>query len=557
MAKIMLISLISQAMQGMLLAEDYPSEYTGPGFRDYLDGKIANGYSIDEFSSINVNREDWKNKMNMLSQMLGFSYQAMPESSYTTSSTANEQGDNSYILNREVATRNQQRNKLAAAEGEFNYIPFSDGKIEYFKDGQVSKIEKERVVDEFGNLSLKNTKNMKYNEKRLLAGYEAEVKDNLGNISLVTWYGVEYTPDSVFYGDEDTNANKNISEYYTKEIDPSGNVKITHWKAQKIDGKLVSSFTQKIEDEIYGTVDFTRTDIVYEKGKKEQPASYHEEGITADGLTYVLDRTDVTYTDDDQVAGYHETTGQTFPDGLERTIVTDAEFSYLKVSKQFGEDVKEKDPDRLLGSIITTSTGNADGSFKTETTRTSYVYDDSKDLISGSATSEFSGHEAHWLEEATQELKEGVNFKGSATTTFETLFGEPMAKQTSSTTQYFGPTDGSLLSTEETERSYTNGLANNLRRLLSTSDHSVTTYTKFDSQGKQKYSVQDIITTYIHAENGNLIDAKGIGTGSGYELTDNGWMVFDSDIAADYSVYIGEAMQDHYQEIKNYKPQQK
>jgi len=132
-----------------------------------------------------------------------------------------------------------------------------------------------------------------------------------------------------------------------------------------------------------------------------------------------------------------------------------------------------------------------------------------------------------------------------------------MAKQTSSITQYFSPTDGSLLSTEETERSYTNGLVNNLRRLLSTSDHAVTTYTKFDSQGKQQYSVQDIITTYIHAENGNLIDATGTGTGSGYELTDNGWMAYDSDITVDYSIYLGEAMQDHFREIKNYKPQQK
>ena len=131
-----------------------------------------------------------------------------------------------------------------------------------------------------------------------------------------------------------------------------------------------------------------------------------------------------------------------------------------------------------------------------------------------------------------------------------------MAKESYSTTQYYSPGDGSLVSTQETTRSFTNGLVNNLRRLLSTSDHSVTTYTKTDPDGNPQYSLNDVITDYIHAENGNLVDAIGIGTGSGYLLTEDGWMAYDSDISADYSIYLGEAMQDHYQEVKDYKPKQ-
>ncbi|MBU4346647.1 MAG: hypothetical protein KKH29_04905 [Candidatus Omnitrophica bacterium] len=582
----------------LLLAEDYPAGYLGPGHREYLSGKIQEGYHVEKFTKNDRRQKERVDKRNQVEEILVSSYQATPQSSNGISDVAILEKDNSQKLNAEIALRRQQREKGAAAGGEFTYIPYSDGKKVYFKDGLPARIENEKIPDEFGNLNIKNTYNMKYNGKRLLTSYEADVQDNLGNISHLSWYGASYTADSVYYGGKDTTANKNLGEYWLKETDSAGNVKLTHWNALSYAGKLLSAFSQTIEDSIYGNLSFTRTNITYAGGDPDQASSYHEEGIGTDGLTYSLDRTSITYNGKDQLTGYREEKSTLYPAPEDnptlqpenRTVKTivDAKFEYINGGQQVGPDIEEPEPDKLLKSIITATTENPDGSFRTETTTTTYDYN--AQLTKASGNSLFFGQEASWFEytdleghtlsrgedkdgkvtysyvdpdtletvivpeeEVTATLKDGNKYSGTSKIQYEVPYGKPMMKQVNSVVSYYHPESLDLLRTEESTLTYNNGLVNNLPRVLSTQEHTEITYPMTDPKGNPQIGIKDITTTYIYAENGNLLDAQGLGTGLGYELTDDGWMGYTSEINIDYEVILGEAKQKHSEERKDYK----
>ena len=149
----------------LLLAEDYPSGYLGSGYREYLSGKIQNGYYVEVFTKMDMRQKERVNKRNQVEGILNFSYQATPESNYGILAHQAEQKENSDNLKTEIATQEQEREQVASANIEFNYIKYSDGKIAYFKDGLASSVYNERVIDEFGNVNIKNTYNMKYNDK--------------------------------------------------------------------------------------------------------------------------------------------------------------------------------------------------------------------------------------------------------------------------------------------------------------------------------------------------------------------------------------------------------
>jgi hypothetical protein len=168
---------------------------------------------------------------------------------------------------------------------------------------------------------------MKYSEDRLLTGYDATVKDNLGNVSRMAWSG-KYTADSIFYGSDDTNANKRFSEYTVVEYDPAGNMRTTEWHAGYYDGKMLRDFNECIDDKVYGRATFSRTNITYHDNDPKEMFSYHEEGFGTDGLFYETDRTDTTYNDKDQVTTYYEETWKTQIDGTKTKSTVDAELTY-------------------------------------------------------------------------------------------------------------------------------------------------------------------------------------------------------------------------------------
>ena len=576
-----------------LWAEDYPQGYLGNGYREYLSGKIQNGYYVEVFNKMDMRQKERVDKRNQVEEILNFSSQAGPESANTILVGQFQQKETAENLKKEIAEVRQQREKVASAQTEFSYIKYSDGKTEYFKDGLATRVEDERVVDEFGNTSIKSTFNMQYNDRRLLTSYEATSKDNLGNTSRLFWYGVSYTLDSVFYGNKDTRANKNINDYYTKEIDSAGNVKLTHWTALNYEGKLLRAFSQTIEDSIYGTATFKRSHINYENNNPERPSSYREEGIGTDGLAYRLDRTKITYNNKDQLSGYHEESITTQIDGNKIKSVVDAQFRYLDVPNPFGRDVEESHADILLESIFTATTHNSDGSKRTETTKTTYNYDGNNQLIDASAQSDFVGQEAEWYEyvdlsgqlltrnedengnitysykdpdsletvfvpesQVGAFLREGNQYTGSAQTQYEILYGKPMAKQTDSHILYYGQNivNDELLYVEDSAITYNNGLVNNLQRVLGSQENTNVRRPLLDFENKYQED-KEINITYSYDAKGNLITAQGTGKGGGWEYSEEkGWYgKFVSTITAEYKIILGKALRITYDEDKDYE----
>jgi len=356
----------------LLWAEDYPAGFLGPGYREYLSEKKQNGYYVTVFTAIDLYQKERVNKRNQIEEILSFASQAAPQSANGILTAEYIHKYNAYNLKREVAQQRMQREGVASAQVEsgFRYLPHSDGKIEYFKDGLLIRVENERVVDAFGNLNIKNTYNMQYNDKRLLKSYESDLTDDLGNTTHLYWHGATYTGDSVFYGGPDTVVNKNILGYYLKQIDPKGNETLIHWNALSYEGKFLRAFSESVEDKVNGNVSFTRTNITYADNDLGRVGSYHEEGIGTDNLAYTLERTNISYNGKDQLTGYHEVITTTEIDGTKTKTTVDAKFKYLGVAQQFGPDVEEPDPDRLLESTTTQIMENADGSIKTETTTT-------------------------------------------------------------------------------------------------------------------------------------------------------------------------------------------
>jgi len=570
-----------------LWAEDYPAGFLAPGYRDYILQKTQDGYYVDIFTRIDLRQKERVSKRNQLEDILGYSYQATPLAANGIVSAEYQQKYNIDDVKRVIIQTRQERNKVASANyaSGYIYLPYSDGKIEYFKDGLAIRIENERVVDEIGNVSHKNTYNMQYNEKRLLTSYEASLQDTLGNITKLSWSGT-YTADSVFYGGPKTKANKNISGYTLQEIDSAGNLKISRWDALSYEGKLLCAFSQTIEDSLYGKTSFTRSQITY-AGDPAQMTSYHEEGIGTDNLAYTLDRTDIAYNAKEQITGYHEEITSTQIDGKQVKTKTDAQFKYLDLGNNFGSDV-EPDPDRLSETIMTTTTENPDGSTRTDTSSTTYYYNAAGQLTGTSGQGQFNGRETKWYEykdlaghllsrsvdkdglvtytyvdpdtkntvsvsenQVTATLKDGKEFKGTQTSEvqFEDTFGRPMAKKGDYVTVYLDPTDNGIIKIEHSTINYTNGLVNNLPRLLSSQEYTITSSAQLDPDNTRK-EIRDISTVYQYDDKGNLIGAQGIGVGSGWEYSgEKGWSgKYTSIITIEYEIVLGKALRKAYTE---------
>jgi len=590
-----------------LFAEDYPSGYLEPGYRKYLGDKIREGYYVEVFVDLENRQKERVEKRKQIEDIVSDSYQANLSSAQEIIKTNNEKSRSSQEIDWSVKESQNQAERVATAQTEFKYIKYSDGKIVKSTDGLPTTIENERVLDEFGNLSIKNTYNMKYNDKRLLTSYEATLKDNLGNITQIYVYGIEYSSDSIFYGGYETKANRNEMEKYIQEIDSAGNVRLTHWKALEYDGKMLRAFHQDIEDSIYGENSFTRTNITYENDSKGFPTrvkSYHEEGIGTDGLSYTSERKNITYNGKDQVIGYYEEVITTNIDASQTRTINSAQFKYLNVPHQFGPDVEEPDPDMLSESIITTTIVNPDGSEKTETTTTKYDYDSNQRLVSASGYSIFLGQEAKWYEytdtqghilsrnvnddgyvtysyvdpdtletvivpadQVTATLRDGDKYKGSSDIQYEILAdGRPAVKQVSSSISYYGQNikPDELIRIEETTTIYNNALLSYTNdetgltfykvQVLDTQEHTETTYPLTDPENNHK-TILDISTTYFYDEKGNLIDTKGEGSKTGWEYSDERgwWGRHTSKITVEYDVILGKAVRTVYDEEKDYE----
>ncbi len=576
------------------LASEIASDNVVNGYYDYLGEKIHYGYNVNAFTKNNTLLRQRIERLKRMEDAAKNAENITPESIRAIRTLNQEEEKSYYEHNQMIATEERGAKRTASRIGEFKYIPHSDGSIEYFKNGLVDRVLNQRVVDTFGNVSYENTYNMKYNDKRLLISYEADEKDSLGNVTHIKWQGAKYAPGSVFYATKDTNAYKNLIEYHTQETDAFGNTKRIDYKADEYSGKLTTKYTMDTYDSVYGKTHFTRSNITYIDNDPDKVKSYHEEGVSADGRSYSLDRYGITYNDKNQVTGYKETKAiYDYNGSLISKVTTEAHFTYKDVPQQFGNDVQTPDPDRLESSTITTVESNIDGSAKKETDTTYYDYDSNLNLVNAQETKEFSGQEANWYQytdseghtlsryenadgtitysyidpetmkqvivssdDVTATLKDGDLFKGTSRVKYEIVYGKPMAQQESSQTFFYGAhiSDGELKRVENTVVTYENGLVDNTRRVISQESETRTSYPLIDPDGTHT-GYRDIKTTYVYDENAHLIDAYGEGTGSGYEYSDTkGWYGnYTSSITVDYDVILGRALQTDYKENKDYQ----
>ena len=196
-------------------AADYLIGFIGPGHQEYLHNKIRQGYYVEVFADLDIRQKEQVQKKNQLKALVFDAYQANVDSAYGILEHDYQRAKNAQVLNWTIRQDINRNKQVAATNTEFKYIKHSDGKIVRFTNGLVTSIENERIVDQFGNVSIRDTFNMEYNDKRLLTGYEASISDSLGNVTQIYCYGIEYTDDSVFYGGYGTSAPKNARQERT------------------------------------------------------------------------------------------------------------------------------------------------------------------------------------------------------------------------------------------------------------------------------------------------------------------------------------------------------
>lgn len=593
-------------MWGLIFSSSYSNTYAtiDETYENYLEERVVEGYNIEDFERIETINKERVDKRNQIEKLLSSAQNTLPYSFSTIRGLQRETLSNFDNFNREIILRKNQAKQILSRISDFKYIPYSDGSKVYFRNRLTSRIENERIVDEFGNVSYKNTYDMKYNEKGLLISYKADITDKLGNINHIEWSGAKYTPDSVMYGGPDTNANKNILEYRIKETDSAGNIVETYWQTSGYEDKLPTEVQMRIIDSVYGERQFIRYNLVYDGNRTDRVISYYEEGTDTNGLRYELKRIHTSYTEKtelNQVKSYLEVKTVYNEDGTVREkITTEANFTYEPVPNQFGPDVKNPDPDRLLKSVITVTTESTDGAKRTETTTTNYEYDTNNRLVNAYGYSGFIGQEAKWYEytdnqghtlvrttendkdayfyinpetlnkvyvpedEITVTLKNGNKYKGSSEIKYEIREdGRPLVKQIETSTAYYGRNIApeELQRIEKTTVVYDNKLVTydadtsfSRIQIQGRTDHTEITFPLLDPDNSHT-TVRDMEYRYKYDSKGNLEDVilvSGVAKGWEYQSTKGWYGRYISTITEDYSVILGKPIRTDSWEIKDY-----
>ncbi|MBK9694669.1 MAG: hypothetical protein IPO76_04640 [Elusimicrobia bacterium] len=269
-------------------------------------------------------------------------------------------------MNADVEMRRARFSQKFAAAGGFQYRTFADGKRMWFKNGRVSRIENEKIVDAFGNTHRQDTTDMVYDKRGNLLSSKTETRDANGHITVKRWQGTysnvpgrdrlasftESAWDPL--GNESRlersglvwdAEGKNLLSYSEKATDPYGAVSTrrvwdsTHDK----DGNLLSF---KEESETKGVKSFREwfgasyKSAGKKKGKDEwQLTSYQEKTTDAQGRETAREWGETKYDDKGALREYTEKT--TGPDGETATKTWgDAEFDRHGNLTFFRETIK-------------------------------------------------------------------------------------------------------------------------------------------------------------------------------------------------------------------------
>ncbi len=111
------IVTIAGSLGTYVRAEDYPAGYLGNGYREYLSGKISQGYIAEVFTKIDLRMKERINRRNEVETMVSASYQAATTSINGIFAAQSEIAHNFEATMKEIDMQKQQREKGAAQWG--------------------------------------------------------------------------------------------------------------------------------------------------------------------------------------------------------------------------------------------------------------------------------------------------------------------------------------------------------------------------------------------------------------------------------------------------------
>ncbi len=568
---------------------------SGASSWDYLSQKISYGYYVEVYSHFDALAKSKVDRRNGIEDLVVASYGTDAKANLAIADVKFNQDYAQHVMATEFAQRSGRGTQIANTYTLNTYLPHSDGSVEYFKDGLLARVDNQRSVDEFGNVSIKNLYNFEYDlDRRLMLKHEYDTTDSRGLKTHGT-FTCSYTADSVFYGSDETNANKHYASYTVTETDSTGRVITTTWTAGVYEGKYLRDFTQTNFDSKEGTSTFKRFNIQY--SAPGQISSYDETGVGnhiegEDGtnvpFTYTLSRTNITYYGG-QVAGYDEVRYD-MPANMEEAdfdadlskwvkTTTHVTMEYLDVPSQFGEDV-DPDAPRLKKTTIVSHTEKPDGSYDDSTAVTEYTYDNTYTLTGGTIHTEMSGRGSETIEytftdkdgtthiltrtekdgvvkftytdedgnevevaeaDVVTEIKPAADYSGYTDTVLEIVSGTPMAKTTTSHTEFRGIADdpengtkaGDIIRVEDSTVTFTNSVVGYFPRVISSTEVTTTGFPVTDPDNEHQ-SKKSITTTFTYDANGFLTGASGEGYEESWSYSsEQGW---NTHIYAKYTV---------------------
>jgi len=185
----------------------------------------------DQFEFIEARErylQERENKLNLIGQeLIQRNHKIIEEQSRSFQEAIEVQK----LIERQAANRvegkaKEIQNRLARA-GE-RYVLYKDGKKVTSKAGVTIRIENEKITGKLGNVSVRNTTEMTYNDKRVLVGYQQTVEDSFGNVTRLEWIGGTYWR----RGDQATDSRKvagKLASYSETIKQPTGLVTNRKW----------------------------------------------------------------------------------------------------------------------------------------------------------------------------------------------------------------------------------------------------------------------------------------------------------------------------------------
>ncbi|MDP8230458.1 MAG: cysteine peptidase family C39 domain-containing protein, partial [Candidatus Gorgyraea atricola] len=315
----------------------------------------------------------------------------------------------------------------AARSGEFSYVLTKDGMRINYTDGLPSSMENERIVDSFGNVSYKNTKNMKYNNNRLMVSYDAEIVDALGNVTRVQWRNGTYSPDSSSIG------NRYLIGYTETTTDAYGSTSIREWSTTRdaYDDKGRATQHHEVTKDALGNI-ISTSDWSSPSYEGDNMTGYHQETKDSYGNLYITDwsatfnemgRITSVTTEDEQinrdlsssknktVTGYEYDEDGNLVSALGDTTIEgeDGFANFYSGTTTHNYEVINGQI-KLVNTVNEIHHDNADGSESTVTSFTEYKYDDRNLLVDASGFSTQDGRDIF-----------GSGFSSSTVDTYEII----------------------------------------------------------------------------------------------------------------------------------------